>query len=144
MATLKPVDAVVVGFGWTGGIIANELLKAGVSVVALERGEFRDTDPDFVEYSRYDELAYAIHYKMMQDTSKETLTFRNDRRQTALPMRQLGSFLPGDGVGGAGVHWNGDLAVLTERFDAPLSLHAKIRRLDLRRGLHLGRLGRDL
>jgi gluconate 2-dehydrogenase alpha chain len=25
----------------------------------------------------------------------------------AWPMRQLGSFLPGDGLGGAGVHWNG-------------------------------------
>ena len=27
--------------------------------------------------------------------------------QRALPMRQLGSFLPGEGVGGAMVHWNG-------------------------------------
>ena len=29
--------------------------------------------------------------------------------ETALPMRQLGSFLPGTGVGGAGVHWNGQV-----------------------------------
>ena len=29
MATLKPVDAVMVGFGWTGGIIAN----SGVAMV---------------------------------------------------------------------------------------------------------------
>jgi gluconate 2-dehydrogenase alpha chain len=43
----------------------------------------------------------------MQDVSRETLTFRNNSNQTALPMRQLGSFLPGEGVGGAGVHWNG-------------------------------------
>ena len=43
----------------------------------------------------------------MQDVSRETLTFRNNANQTALPMRQLGSFLPGEGVGGAGVHWNG-------------------------------------
>src|SRR5690606_28637064 len=27
--------------------------------------------------------------------------------QRSLPMRQLGSFRPGAGVGGAGVHWNG-------------------------------------
>jgi hypothetical protein len=27
--------------------------------------------------------------------------------QTALPMRNFSSFLPGNGVGGAGVHWNG-------------------------------------
>ena len=43
----------------------------------------------------------------MQNVSRETLTFRNTASETALPMRQLGSFLPGEGVGGAGVHWNG-------------------------------------
>jgi gluconate 2-dehydrogenase alpha chain len=32
---------------------------------------------------------------------------RHNLKETALPMRQLGSFLPGVGVGGAGVHWNG-------------------------------------
>ena len=32
---------------------------------------------------------------------------RHDLRSRALPMRRLGSFLPGIGVGGAGVHWNG-------------------------------------
>jgi gluconate 2-dehydrogenase alpha chain len=43
----------------------------------------------------------------MQDLSRETVTFRNSDLQTARPMRQYGSFLPGKGVGGAGVHWNG-------------------------------------
>ncbi|WP_368769717.1 hypothetical protein, partial [Pseudomonas aeruginosa] len=28
--TLKPVDAVVVGFGWTGAILAKELTEAGL------------------------------------------------------------------------------------------------------------------
>jgi hypothetical protein len=37
----------------------------------------------------------------------ETQTFRNNRDQTALPIRRWGSYLPGVGVGGAGVHWNG-------------------------------------
>ena len=32
---------------------------------------------------------------------------RNNPSQTALPIRKWGSFLPGNGVGGAGVHWNG-------------------------------------
>ena len=32
---------------------------------------------------------------------------RNSPSQTALPIRKWGSFLPGNGVGGAGVHWNG-------------------------------------
>jgi gluconate 2-dehydrogenase alpha chain len=104
---MKEVDAVLVGFGWTAGIIANELTKAGYSVVALERGEFRDTNPDFTTPAVHDELEYAVRHKLMQDASRETLTFRNEVRQSALPIRQWGSFLPGTGVGGAGVHWNG-------------------------------------
>ena len=39
MATrLKDVDAVMVGMGWTGAILAREFTKAGLSVVGLERG----------------------------------------------------------------------------------------------------------
>lgn len=43
----------------------------------------------------------------MQDLSRETVTFRNTEAMKALPMRRLGSFLLGDGLGGAGTHWNG-------------------------------------
>jgi gluconate 2-dehydrogenase alpha chain len=107
MTMQKRVDAVCIGFGWTGAIIANELTKAGMTVVGLERGEYRNTDPDFQIPSVHDELAYAVRYKLFQDASRETVTFRNERSQTALPVRQFGSFLPGDGLGGAGVHWNG-------------------------------------
>jgi choline dehydrogenase-like flavoprotein len=35
---LKEVDAVMVGMGWTGSIMAGELTKAGLQVVGLERG----------------------------------------------------------------------------------------------------------
>jgi gluconate 2-dehydrogenase alpha chain len=104
---MKPVDVVTIGFGWTAAIIAAELTKAGVSVLSLERGEFRDTDPDFAVPSVHDELAYSQRLKLFQDASRDTYSLRNDRSQTALPVRQFGSFLPGDGVGGAGVHWNG-------------------------------------
>ena len=38
MATqLKPVDVVLVGFGWTGAIMAQQLCDAGMNVLALER-----------------------------------------------------------------------------------------------------------
>jgi gluconate 2-dehydrogenase alpha chain len=107
MATLKSVDAVVIGVGWTGGIVASELTRAGINVVGLERGMYRDTDPDFTVPQVHDELAYGIRYKLFQDAAKETYTFRNNTMQTALPIRQFGSFIPGDGLGGAGVHWNG-------------------------------------
>ncbi len=108
MATrLKAVDAVLVGFGWTASIIGQELTDAGLQVVALERGPFRDTVPDFSPTQTQDELRYAVRKATFEEPDRETLTFRNNVGETALPMRQLGSFLPGVGVGGAGVHWNG-------------------------------------
>ena len=104
---LKSADIVIVGLGWTGGILAKELADTGLSIVVLERGAPRDTNPDFMFPTVHDELRYAQRHELMQNVSRETLTFRNNASETALPMRQLGSFLPGEGVGGAGVHWNG-------------------------------------
>jgi len=125
MATkLKPVDVVTVGVGLTGTILAKELADSGLKVVGLERGRWRDTDPDFAMPGAHDELKYVRRHELMQDLSKETLTFRNAMSETALPMRQLGSFLPGEGVGGAAVHWGG----LTWRF-LPWDFETKSRTL---------------
>jgi gluconate 2-dehydrogenase alpha chain len=104
---LRSADIVIVGLGWTGGILAKELADTGLSIVVLERGAPRDTNPDFMYPTVHDELRYAQRHELMQNVSRETLTFRNTASEAALPMRQLGSFLPGEGVGGAGVHWNG-------------------------------------
>ncbi|AZU64686.1 GMC family oxidoreductase [Neobacillus mesonae] len=101
---LPKADVVVIGVGWAGGIIASELTKKGLNVVGLERGKERKTEDYFMVH---DELRYALRYDLMQDLSKETITFRSKERIRALPMRQYGSFLIGDGLGGAGVHWNG-------------------------------------
>ncbi|MED4202772.1 GMC family oxidoreductase [Neobacillus mesonae] len=101
---LPKADVVVIGVGWAGGIIASELTKKGLNVVGLERGKERKTEDYFMVH---DELRYALRYDLMQDLSKETITFRSTERVRALPMRQYGSFLIGDGLGGAGVHWNG-------------------------------------
>ena len=108
MATkLKEVDVLLVGLGWTGGILAKELTAAGHKVVALERGAMRSTENDFAVPRIRDDLRYASRNDLMQNPAKDTLTIRNNPSQLALPMRRLGSFLPGEGVGGAGVHWNG-------------------------------------
>src|SRR5689334_9171899 len=110
MATRKQkVDVAIVGFGWTGSILAKELLDAGLQVVALERGGFRDTIPDFAPTHIQDELRYAVRMGIFEQPARETLTFRNSMDQEALPMRHLGSFRPGAGAGGAGVHWNGQM-----------------------------------
>lgn len=98
------MDVVTVGVGWTGGIIAAECSKAGLKVVGLERGKSRGTE-DFLMV--HDEFRYGIRYELMQDLSKETVTFRNNRKMRALPMRQMGSFLLGENLGGSGTHWNG-------------------------------------
>ncbi len=108
MATkLKEVDVVIVGMGWTGGILAKELADAGLKVVALERGAMRTAAADYSLPNIRDELRFAVHKDLMMNTARDTITVRNNTTQEALPMRRLGSFLPGEVVGGAAVHWSG-------------------------------------
>ncbi|WP_370207764.1 GMC family oxidoreductase [Pararhodobacter marinus] len=100
-------EVVIVGLGWTGSILGIELAKEGLDILALERGPDRSTVPDFQYPNVIDELKYGIRYGFMQKPRNSTITVRRTLDETALPMRKLGSFLPGDGVGGAGIHWNG-------------------------------------
>ncbi|MFN4309582.1 MAG: GMC family oxidoreductase [Ferrovibrio sp.] len=104
---LPKKDVVIVGLGWTGSILAYELCSAGLDVVAIERGPWRDTATHFAPGYAADELRYGIRLDLFQQPAQETYTMRNNQSQVALPIRQFGSFLPGNGVGGAGVHWNG-------------------------------------
>src|SRR5258706_11896757 len=104
---LKEVDVVIVGLGWTGGILAKELSETGLKVVALERGAARTTATDFQVAHVRDELRFVVRHDLMQNTARDTLAVRNNPSQEALPMRRLGSFLPGDVVGGSAVHWSG-------------------------------------
>jgi len=107
MKKLKEVDVVIVGLGWTGGILAKELSETGLKVVALERGGMRTTAEDFQVPHVRDELRFVVRHDLMQNTARDTLTVRNNPSQEALPMRRLGSFLPGEVVGGSAVHWSG-------------------------------------
>lgn len=104
---LKETDAVLLGMGLVGSILGRELTRAGLDVVGLERGEPRHTVPDFQGPQMHDELRYAVRKQLMMDTSRETYTFRNNLKETALPLRPLEGFLPGTGLGGSAVHWNG-------------------------------------
>ncbi|MDN4494962.1 GMC family oxidoreductase [Ureibacillus aquaedulcis] len=104
VTTLPKTDVVLIGVGWTGGILAAELSKKGYKVVGLERGKGRKLD-DYLMV--HDELRYSKRHEMMQDLSRETITFRNNEKMRALPMRQHGSFVIGEGVGGSGSHWSG-------------------------------------
>ena len=101
-------DAVIIGLGWTGSILANELTDAGLDVVAIERGPWRDTATDFPISYTQDELRYRIQHELFLRPAQMTVTFRNNANQTALPVRNWGAFMLGNGVGGGGVHWNAE------------------------------------
>jgi gluconate 2-dehydrogenase alpha chain len=107
--TLKPVDVVFVGAGWTAAIVGQQFCDAGLEVLALERGPWRDTSSDFATGFAQDELRYMWRHHLFQNLTYDTLTIRNKLSEEALPMRRLGSFLLGTGVGSGGVHWNGQI-----------------------------------
>ena len=107
--SMKPADVVVIGLGWTGSILAMELASEGLDVVALERGHNRDTSPDYTYPKAVDELKYGIRGELFRRLSLETVTVRHAVGDTAVPYRQYNAFLLPDNVGGAGVHWNGQL-----------------------------------
>jgi choline dehydrogenase-like flavoprotein len=71
MASLTPkklpsTDVVVVGLGWAGSIIANELADTGLSVIGFERGPWRDTASDFNVAAAADELRYSRQELMLR------------------------------------------------------------------------------
>ncbi|MBV9427454.1 MAG: GMC family oxidoreductase [Bradyrhizobiaceae bacterium] len=101
-------DAVVIGLGWTGAILSYELCDAGLDVVAIERGPWRDTALDFQPYTAPDELRYRIRHELFLRPAQVSVTFRNNANQEALPVRTWGAFMLGNGAGGAGLHWNAE------------------------------------
>jgi gluconate 2-dehydrogenase alpha chain len=105
---LPKKDVVIIGLGWTGSIMANELTEEGLDVVAIERGPWRDAATDFPPSYVQDELRYRIRHELFLQPDQTTFTFRNKMAQTALPIRSWGAFMPPNGVGGGGVHWNAE------------------------------------
>lgn len=100
-------DVVIVGMGWAGSVMAEELTRAGLNVVGIERGAWRDTSTDFPPAVDPDELRWKSRRKIMQPMSVETTTFRNRLDQQAAPVRNWSALQYGWNVGGAGAHWAG-------------------------------------
>src|SRR6266478_2136935 len=105
---LPKKDVVIVGLGWTGSIMAHELTDEGLDVIAIERGPWRDSPTDFPPTYMQDELRYRVRHELFLRPDQTTFTFRNKMDQTALPIRTWGAFMPPNGVGGGGVHWNAE------------------------------------
>ena len=66
---MPDVDVVIVGFGWTGAIMAEKLTAAGLGVLAVERGPWRDTPTHFPTTFAQDELRYYWRHGMFQEAS---------------------------------------------------------------------------
>ena len=109
--TLKEREVVIVGGGLSAGLLARRLVPLGHDVLVLERGGQRNGS-EMQLPSQRDDLRWSILRGLNQRENVETYTLRHTPSEDALPMRQLLSFLPGFGVGGGAVHWNG----LTWRF----------------------------
>lgn len=101
------VDVVLIGAGWTASILAWKLAKAGLKVRSLEQGQERWTATHFQH--NHDSLRHAVRKHLLVDLSMETWTWRPNADLPSLPLRMHGSFHPGQGTGGAGVHWSGQL-----------------------------------
>src|ERR1700751_2652900 len=105
---LPAKDVVIVGLGWTGSIMAYELADAGLDVIAIERGPWRNTATDYPPGYAAAELRYRIRNHLFLRPEQTPFPCRNKMYQTALPIRSWGAFMPPNGVGGGGVHWNAE------------------------------------
>lgn len=98
------VEIATIGAGMTASILAALVLPStSYRMVSIEQGEARWTYPDFQH--NHDTLKYNNRYALMQDLSRVSWTWRPHDGAPALPMRQYGSFHPGQGLGGSMVHW---------------------------------------
>ncbi len=126
---LKEVDVVIVGLGWTGGILAKELTEAGLKVVALERGAQRTPENDYSLPNIRDELRYVVRHDLMQNTARDTITVRKqsaagiaaDAPARLVPARRSRWAVPpciGAVIPGAGPTWNSRSAPITRSVTA--------------------------
>jgi gluconate 2-dehydrogenase alpha chain len=100
---------VIVGVGLTGTILAKELAEAGLKVVGLERGRWRDTDPTSA-CRAHDELRFVKRHELMQTSrarrSPSASTRTRPRCRCASSARSARAR-----CGRRRVHWGGHLAL---------------------------------
>src|SRR5712671_1009152 len=105
MQSLKKVDVVIVGSGWSGMVMAKEIAsRTSLSVLMLERGgPFRG----FKAYGEeMDEVDTLLRFRQTESAAHGLMTTRATSKDRANPIRQYGG-LPysGTGMGGSSDHW---------------------------------------
>src|SRR5699024_12586607 len=94
---LDKVDVVIVGVGWAGGSVSAEMAKAGKKVVALERGDEKNTE-DYICVK--DELRYTNRFQLTQNSKHKNVTARNNMNETSLHVRTKYKMRAGTDLGG--------------------------------------------
>ena len=126
---LPPKDVVIVGLGWTGSILANELTDEGLDVIAIERGPWRDTATDYPPNYAQDELRYRIRHELFLRPAQTTFTFRNKIESDGSADSHLGRFHAAKRRRrGRRALECGDLALPAVRLRAADASHAALRR----------------
>jgi len=97
MATEK-TDVVIVGAGAAGGILAAELSKAGMKVIALERGPRLTTE----DFTPHDELRYFQRLDLRPNVKRQPITWRPNANARAFPVPRQDY---GNQAGGGTVHY---------------------------------------
>lgn len=104
---LAKKTVVMVGGGLTAGLAARQLTARNIEVLVLERGGDHTNGAEAKLPTQRDELRWDTRQGLVQDWSVQTYSLRHSRDETALPVRWMEAFLPGEGMGGAANHWNG-------------------------------------
>jgi gluconate 2-dehydrogenase alpha chain len=97
---------VIAGGGLTAALVARQLTAKNIETVVLERGGER-TGAEARMPTQRDELRWAVRQGLMQDWSVQPYSLRHQRNDPSFPIRWMSAFLPGEGLGGAANHWNG-------------------------------------
>jgi gluconate 2-dehydrogenase alpha chain len=109
----ETAEAVVVGLGAAGGIVAEQLAAAGVRVLALDKGPLH-TDEEF--RVKHDEIRYYSRGGLVPQLATDPVTWRPDERTPARLLPWATGLLgnseplhlpPSVGPGGGTLHWGG-------------------------------------
>ncbi|WP_314000677.1 GMC family oxidoreductase [uncultured Paenibacillus sp.] len=107
------VDAIVVGLGAAGGVIATELARGGRKVVALEKGAFY-RQSDFL--GKFDEIRYYCRSAIVPHMKSDPITWRPNEKTKAEVLPWASNTLglgnpfqipPSMGTGGGTLNWGG-------------------------------------
>ena len=113
---------VIIGGGLTAGLLARQITAQGLEVLVLERGVDHTDGAEAKLPTQRDELRWDIHQGLIQRWNVQTYTMRHNSKDTAAPIRWMEAMLPGEGLGGAGNHWNGHTYRWSE-YDMHLKSH---------------------